>query len=320
MISDFKYALRSLLKRPGFTLVAIITLALGLGAATAIFSVVDAVLLRSAPYPNPERLVEVRELDERGRGMPVCEANYNDLAARNHSFEASARYSVWTQPVAGGRDAIRANTGLASADFFRVLGIQPMIGRFFSSNKGEDVAVVSYSFWKRQLGAPANLDGVSLRFANRSFAVIGVVPAELEFPAGTDLWYPAETLPPNTSRSGHNWKVVARVKTGVTLEQVRGDIATIGQQLKQEYGREIDAVSFAALPLRERSVQDVRRVLYVLCGAVGVLLLIAGSNVGNLLLARATVRRKEIALRAALGASRTRLARQFIIEALLLTI
>ena len=319
-MNDLKYAFRTLVKSPAFTLIAIITLALGMGAATAIFSVVDAVLLRPAPYPNPERLVEVRELDERGRGMPVCEPNFNDLAARNHSFEASARYSVWTQVVAGGHDAVRANTALVSADFFRVLGIQSMIGRFFSSDKPENVAVVSHSFWKRQLGAPASLDGVSLRFANRSFAVVGVVPAELGFPSNADLWYPAETLPPNTSRSGHNWKVVARVKAGVTLDAARADIAAIGQQLKQEYGREIDAVSFAALPLRERSVQDVRRVLYVLCSAVAVLLLIAGSNVGNLLLVRATVRRKEIAVRAALGASSARLARQFIVEALLLTI
>jgi putative ABC transport system permease protein len=319
-MNDLKYAFRTLLKRPGFTIVAILTLALGMGAATAIFSVVDAVLLRPAPYPNPEQLVEVRELDERGRGMPVCEANFNDLAARNHSFAAIARYAVWTQPVAGGRDAIRANTGLASRDFFKVLGIQPMMGRFFSEGKVEDVAVVSYGFWKRQLGAPASLDNVTLRFGNRSFAVIGVMPAELEFPAGTDLWYPAEILPPNTSRSGHNWKVVARVKPEVSLDQARADSAAIGQQLKKEYGREIDAVSFATLPLRERSVHEVRKILYVLCGAVGVLLLIAGSNVGNLLLVRATVRRKEIALRAALGASSSQLARQFIIEALLLTL
>jgi putative ABC transport system permease protein len=320
MIADLKYTLRSLAKRPGFTFVAILTLALGIGASTAIFSVVDAVLLRPAPYPNPDRLVEIRELDERGRGMAVCEPNFNDLAARNHSFAAIARYAVWTQPVASGRDALRANTGLASADFFRVLGVEPMMGRFFSNGKAEDVVVVSYGFWKRQLDSPASLDGVSIRSANRSYAVIGVMPAELEFPSGTDLWYPAETLPPNTSRSGHNWKVVARVKSDMTLEQARADSAAIGQQLKREYGREIDAVSFAALPLRERSVQDVRRILYVLCGAVAVLLLIAGSNVGNLLLVRATVRRKEIALRAALGASSRQLARQFITEALVLTL
>src|SRR5436190_20437898 len=113
MISDLKYAFRTLYKRPGFTVVAVLTLALGIGASTAIFSVVDAVLLRPAPYPNPDQLVEIRELDERGRGMPVCEPNFNDLAARNHSYAAVARYAVWTQPVAGGRDALRANTGLA---------------------------------------------------------------------------------------------------------------------------------------------------------------------------------------------------------------
>ena len=146
------------------------------------------------------------------------------------------------------------------------------------------------------------------------------MPPGTEYPSGVDVWYPAEIYPANTSRSGHNWRVVARVKPDVTLEQARADIATIGQQLKQTYGHEIDAVSFAALPLRERSVQDVRRILFVLCGAVGVLLLIAVSNVGNLLLVRATVRRKETALRAALGASRTQLARQFILEALLLTL
>jgi len=317
---EVRYAVRSLLKQPGFTVAAILTLALGLGAATAIFSAVDAVLLRPAPFPAPDRLVEIRELDKDGRGMPVCEPNYNDLAARNHSFEAIARDAVWMQAVAGGNQPQRVNASPVSGDFFRALGVHPVRGRFFSGANVGDVAVVSYGFWNRQLGAVENLEGKTLRFANRSFAVIGVMPPGTEYPSGVDVWYPAEIYPANTSRSAHNWGVIARVKSDVTLEQARADIATIGQQLKQTYGREIDAVSFAALPLRERSVQDVRRILFVLCGAVGVLLLIAVSNVGNLLLVRATVRRTETALRAALGASRTQLARQFILEALLLTL
>jgi len=319
-MNDFTFALRQLRKSPGFTLIALLTLALGMGAATAIFSVVDAVLLRPAPYPNPERVVEIRELDERGLGMPVCEPNYKDLATRNHSFEAIARDAILTQAVAGGSEPQRVNTSPVSGDFFRTLGVQPLRGRFFSGSNVGEVAVVSYGFWRRQLGAAENVEGKMLRFANRSFAVVGVMAPGIEYPSGVDVWYPAEIYPANTSRNGHNWRVVARVKPSVTLEQARAEVAMIGQQLKQEYGQETDAVSFAALPLRERSVQDVRRILFVLCGAVGVLLLIAASNVGNLLLVRATMRRKEVTLRAALGASSTQLAREFIIEALLLTL
>src|SRR5438477_10943022 len=143
-MNDLKYAFRTLVKSPAFTLIAIITLALGMGAATAIFSVVDAVLLRPAPYPNPERLVEVRELDERGRGMPVCEPNFNDLAARNHSFEAIARDAIWTQAIAGGNEPQRVDASPVSGDFFRTLGVQPLHGRFFSGSNLGDVAVVSY--------------------------------------------------------------------------------------------------------------------------------------------------------------------------------
>src|SRR3954465_2567517 len=139
IIQDLRYGLRLLLKRPGFTFVAIVTLALGMGAATAIFSVVDAVLLRPPPYPQPEGMVEIRELDERGKGMPVCEPNYNDLATRSRSFEAIARYGSWTQAVAGGHEPQRVNAAPVSADFFRVLGVQPLTGRFFSASKAEDV-------------------------------------------------------------------------------------------------------------------------------------------------------------------------------------
>ncbi|MEP6956876.1 MAG: ABC transporter permease, partial [Chthoniobacterales bacterium] len=323
MITELKYALRTLGKTPGFTLIAIITLALGIGSATAIFSVLDAVLLRPLPYPQQERIVELRELDEQGKGMAFAEPNFNDLRARSRSFEVMAKYSASPGTVAGGSEPVRKTVCAASGDFFRVLGVTPILGRTFAAagtTTEPQVAVVSNAFWKQSLGGRANLEGVALRFENRSFAVIGVLPPEVEFPPGADVWYPAENMPPNDSRSAHNWRAAGRLKAAVSPEQARAEIAAIGQQMKQEHGAKTDAASFGLAPLRERMVKNVRGLLWVICGAVGLLLAIAGSNVANLLLVRAAARRKEIALRAALGASRWRLARQFVAESVLLTL
>ncbi|PYJ09055.1 MAG: permease [Verrucomicrobia bacterium] len=323
MIADLKYALRSLAKHPGFAATAILTLALGIGASTAIFSVLDATLLRPLPYPNQERIVELRELDETGRGMSFAQPNVDDLRARSRSFDALAQYAAWPQAVAGGSEPVRTNASAVSGDFFRVLGVTPILGRLFSSDslaENKEIAVVSYGYWQRFLGGRTTLEGTTLRFDNHSFAVIGVLPAETEFPPSTDVWYPSEIFPPNTSRTSHNWRVAGRVKPAISLEQARSEIGAIGRQLKLEQGTLTDAASFGLTPLRERLVKDVRGVLLVVCGAVAVLLLIACSNVANLILVRATARRQEMAVRAALGASRWRLARQFVTETVVLTL
>jgi putative ABC transport system permease protein len=324
LLPDLRYSYRILLKNPGFTVIAVLTLALGVGASTAIFSIIDAVLLRSLPYPEAERIVELREVSEKGSLMPIAEPNFLDLRARGRGFEAIAQYSGGLLTVTGGSEPARARVIWASGDFFRVLGVQPVVGRTFAPEEsrpgGAPVVVVSYGFWRRILGGEVDLTRTTLKIDDKSFTVIGVMPMGFSFPQSAEAWIPRELLPSQTSRSAHNWSAVARLSPGSTLEMVREDVSAIGRQLKEENGKDMDAADFAIIPLHEYMVGSVRNGLLILLVAVGFLLLIACTNVANLLLAHVTARRKEFAVRAALGASRARLARQLITENLLLAL
>src|SRR5215213_4440166 len=324
LIADIRVGIRSLLKRPGFTTIAILTLALGMGASTAIFSVVDGVLLRPLPYPQSEQLVQLREVSERGGRMAFAEPNFIDLRTRSHTFEGVAQYSGSLTTVNGGSEPVRALTYAVSADFFNVVGVTPIVGRTFSPDEsragGAPVAIVSYGFWQRLLGANADLSTTTLRLMDKNVTVVGVMPQGLGFPQSAEIWVPRELFPAEVSRSAHNWSVVARLRPNVSEEQARAEVSAIGKQLKQENGKDMDAVEFTLIPQQEYMVGNVRSPLIMILGAVGFLLLVACVNVANLLLAQATTRQRDFAVRTALGATRFRLAKQFIIENLLLVL
>src|ERR1051325_662887 len=324
LIADIRVGIRSLLKRPGFTLIAILTLALGIGASTAIFSVVDGVLLRPLPYPHAEQIVQLREVSQRGGRMAFAEPNFLDLRARSHTFEGVAQYSGSLTTVNGGSEPVRAFTYTVSADFFNVVGVTPMIGRTFSPEEsragGAAVAVVSYGFWQRLLGAKPTLPGTTLRLMDKSVEVVGVMPQGLGFPQSAEIWVPREMFPAEVSRSAHNWSVIARMRPNVSAEQARAEVSAIGRQLKQENGKDMDGADFTLIPQQEYMVGNVRSPLIMILVAVGFLLIVACVNVANLMLAQVTTRQRDFAVRTALGATRFRLARQFITENLLLVL
>ncbi|HVT58428.1 MAG TPA: ABC transporter permease [Thermoanaerobaculia bacterium] len=324
LVQDLGYGARLLRKNRAFSLVAILTLALGIGAATAIFSVVYGVLLRPLPYARPERIVRLWEVSAQGHQMSFADPNFADIHAQSHSLRGLAEYASWVQSVSGGSEPTRTPVATVSRDFFLVMGIEPVLGRGFAVEDqrfgAAPVALVSDAFWRRYLGSSTDLTRTRLTIENHATAVVGVLPRGFSFPEDAEIWTPRELEAPYPSRTAHNWRVVGRLRDGIALSQARAEIAGIAQQLKRQYGKDIEMADAAVVPLREALTGDVRGALLILLGGVGFLLLIACANVVNLLLAQLTVREGELAIRAALGAGRRRLIRQFLTESLLLSL
>jgi predicted permease len=324
-LQDLRYALRSFAKTPGFTAIAIAALAIGIGATTAIFSVVDGVLLRSLPYPDADRIMQLWQVNANGNQAQVSDPNFQDWQAQSRSFSALAQVgNRGIVSIAGATEPTRVRAAVVSRDFFRVLGVQPVLGRAFLPEEqvegGAPAVVVSYRFWQRYLGGRRDALGTALTYSNTPFTIVGVMSPVLNYPADVDLWVPRELEAPLPSRTAHNWQVIGRLRDGVTLAQARQDMSAISRALKQQLGDDTWMVDAAVIPLREQMVGRVRPALLILLGASAVLLLIACANVVSLLLARAASRQGELALRLALGAGRGRLARQFLVETSVLSL
>ncbi len=328
MLNDFRYALRQLIKAPSFTTVAILTLALGIGACTAIFSVVNVVLLRPLDYPDPDRIVVIRETQlPKFPEFSVSPPNYLDWEKQTKSYDYLAAYTGAALNLTGEGEPQRLVGVKVTAHYFDVYGIKPVLGRFLLPEEDavgkNHVVVLSYGFWQRVFGGARDVVGRAVQLNGEPYQIAGVAPYGFGIASKVDVWTPMAFSPKETAndaRGGHYISVAGRLKPGVTVQQAKAELDVIANQLAVQYPDPQKGWGIFMMPMQDYMVRDVKPVLYTLLGAVGCVLLIACANLANLLLARATARHREISIRAALGAGRGRLIRQLLTESVVLAI
>src|SRR5689334_13552807 len=330
LLSDFRFSLRLLRRNPGFSAAAIVVLALGIGANTAIFSVVNAVLLRPLPFDDPSRIMQVWHVPppKSFPGMTmfsVSPANYLDWQRQSSSFEQMAAYGFRSFTVGGSDRPEAIQAGTVASDFFPLLRVQPLLGRTFTADEDRPgqghVVILGYNLWRDHFASDRNIVGHNILLDGETYSVVGVMPETFRFPSWAKLWVPlAWTNDIRAVRGNHNYGVIARLKKNVDMRQAQAELSAISTRLEQLYPEDDKGWGAIIVPLREQMVGDVRLALLVLLGAVAFVLLIACANVANLVLAKTLARRKEVAIRSALGANRRRLLQQVLAETVLLSL